>query len=207
MILYSRRPARATWQIVADVFVVVWTIVWIWAGRATHDLVSRLAEPARALQSAGLSYEQRLGEIGAQLTDLPVIGSSLRDAFSAASTPGADVGASAADLAATVDRLAFTLGLSTALVPICAVVLPWLVVRGLFVRRAAATSELIRSGAATSLVALQALAQQPVRELLAIDPDPAAAWRRGDELVVARLAELQLRDSGVRLPSRVGQGA
>lgn len=199
MILYSRRPGRATAQILADVFVVGWAAAWILIGRATHDLVAHLAEPVRVLQSAGQSYDDRLDAIGAQVTDLPLIGGRLAEAFQAASSPGTNVSTSAADLAATIERLALMLGLSTALVPILLVLLPWLVLRGMFVRRAAETSHLVRSEAGTSLIALQALAQQPVRELLAIDPDPAAAWRRGDELVVARLADLQLRDSGVRL--------
>lgn len=180
-------------------FVVAWSVVWILIGRATYDLVAHLAAPVRMLQSAGRSYDDRLDAIGLQLTDLPIIGSRLAEAFQAASTPGADVSASAADLAVTIDRLARMLGFSTALVPILLVVLPWLLLRGMFVRRAAEASHLIRSEAGTSLIALQALAQQPVRELLAIDPDPAAAWRRGDELVIARLADLQLRDCGVRL--------
>ena len=183
-----------------DVFVVAWTIIWIMAGRATHDLVAHLAEPVRTLQAAGVSYDERLDSIGAQVVDLPLIGSRLAEAFAAASSPGANVSTSAADLAVTIDRLALTLGLSTALVPILLVLLPWLVKRGGFVKRAAETSELVRRNGGTSLIALQALAQQPVRELLAIDSDPAAAWRRGDERVIARLADLQLRDTGVRLP-------
>lgn len=199
MILYSRRPGRAAAQIVSDVFAVAWTVVWIVIGRAVHNLVAHLAEPVRTLQQAGLSFDQRLDAIGARVTDVPVIGGRLAEAFGAVSDPGADVSASAADLAATIDRLALTLGLSTALVPIVLVVIPWLVLRSLFVKRAAATSQLVRSNNGTSLIALQALAQQPVRDLLAIDSDPAAAWRRGDELVVARLADLQLRDCGVRL--------
>ncbi len=202
MILYSRRPGRKTVQICADVFVLAWVIAWILVARATHDLVALLAAPVRVLQSAGASYDERLDAIGEQVIDLPLIGSRLSEAFSAASTPGTNVSASAAELAVTIDRLALVLAFSTALGPILLALLPWLLVRGMFVRRAAATSELVRSGAATSLIALQALAQQPPRDLLAIDPDPAAAWRRGDEQAVARLADLQLRDSGVRMQPR-----
>ena len=41
----------------------------------------------------------------------------------------------------------------------------------------------------------------PPSALLRVDPDPAAAWRRGDPPLVAQLAELELRRWGLRARS------
>ena len=52
----------------------------------------------------------------------------------------------------------------------------------------------------TDLLALRAIARRPVRRLLAVTPDPAAAWRRDDRDVVHALAALELRSLGLRPP-------
>ena len=48
------------------------------------------------------------------------------------------------------------------------------------------------------LLALRALATQPLRRLAALDPQIAAAWRRGDPRAVETLAALELRGLGLR---------
>jgi len=53
-----------------------------------------------------------------------------------------------------------------------------------------------RGGA--DLLALRALANQPLRRLAKIDPDPVAAWRRGDATAVDALARLELGRLGLR---------
>ncbi|MDN5747479.1 MAG: hypothetical protein L0H64_02980 [Pseudonocardia sp.] len=53
----------------------------------------------------------------------------------------------------------------------------------------------------TDLLALRALTRVPVRRLLAVCPDPAAAWRRDDRDTVRWLATLELADLGLRAPA------
>ena len=58
-------------------------------------------------------------------------------------------------------------------------------------------------GVDTDLLALRAMTNRPVRRLLRVSPDPAAAWRRDDREVVHALAALELRSLGMKAPRRV----
>ena len=78
------------------------------------------------------------------------------------------------------------------------VVLLWLTLRIRYAR--AARSAITVRTADTDLLALRALAHMPVRRLLAVSDDPAAAWRRDDREAVRGLAELELRSLGLRPP-------
>jgi hypothetical protein len=71
-----------------------------------------------------------------------------------------------------------------------------------WIRRATAAVGLREGTAGRDLLALRALATQPLRRLAAIDPDPVGAWRSGDESTVEALARLELRRLGVRLRPR-----
>jgi hypothetical protein len=78
------------------------------------------------------------------------------------------------------------------------VLLTWLPLRLRYARqaRSAATARTVD----TDLLALRAITRLPVRRLLKIAPDPAAAWRRDDRPVVRALAALELRSLGLRSP-------
>jgi hypothetical protein len=108
-----------------------------------------------------------------------------------------------------VERLADLLGLAVALIPILVVAAFYVPGRVRFVRRATAGASLVDSGADLDLFALRALAHQPLHVLARISDDPAGAWRAGDRDVTDRLAELELRASGLRLPAagRAGDAA
>jgi len=77
----------------------------------------------------------------------------------------------------------------------------WLVPRIRFVRRAGHATALVNSGVGIDLLALRALANQKVTTIAAVDTDAMAAWRRGDDSVMRKLAALELESSGVRLPA------
>ena len=83
---------------------------------------------------------------------------------------------------------------------IAPVLVTWLPVRVRFARRAGAAQRFLDSGADLDLFALRAMAHQPLHVLARITDDPAGAWRRADEPVVRRLAELELRAVGMRPP-------
>jgi hypothetical protein len=64
------------------------------------------------------------------------------------------------------------------------------------VRRASAGRRLVAADPA--LLALRALANQPLRALTRVSDDPVGAWRDGDPAVLRELADLELRDLGLR---------
>jgi hypothetical protein len=92
------------------------------------------------------------------------------------------------------------LSISLAFLAIASYLILWLPLRNAFVRKATAARELAHASDDLDLFALRALARQPLTVLVKIDPDPAAAWRRGDRRVTRALAELELRSEGLRLP-------
>jgi hypothetical protein len=61
-------------------------------------------------------------------------------------------------------------------------------------------ARLATSPNAVDLLAFRALTERDPREVFAVDPAVMDAWRRGDPAVIRRLAALELRSAGIRLP-------
>ncbi|MGM0385509.1 MAG: hypothetical protein ACQERF_05955 [Actinomycetota bacterium] len=197
MKLYADLPARRTRQIVADVFVLLWVLLWVRIGFAVRDTVLGALGPARRLESAGDSLQGSLAEVADRVETIPLLGQAIATPFDTAATAGEAMRQAAADLVVYVDRTALIAGVTTALLPVVLVVLPWLVVRIVFVRRARALTILLDTEDPLDLLALRALATQPIGTLTKVSPTPAHDWRVGRADVVARLADLELRRAGV----------
>ena len=82
-------------------------------------------------------------------------------------------------------------------VPIGLVLFGWLPLRIRWMRRAASAAALRNAKAGRDLLALRALATQPLRKLTRLDPQIASLWRKGDPEAVELLARLQLRSLGM----------
>lgn len=197
MILYSRRPQRLARQIVSDVFVALWLVASGVAGRIVHATVWGLAEPAR--QTAQLTRDLRgqVAETAEQAGGIPLVGDALYDMFDGLTGSLDSIVSSAQDQAAGWEHVALVLGWLTFLLPAAAVLAVWLPTRLRFVRRAHATRALLATDSGEDLLALRALATQPLPELQRITSDPMAAWRAGDQTVITVLAGLELADAGV----------
>jgi hypothetical protein len=201
MKLYADTTARRTRQLLADVAMLVWLAVWVWAGRQVHDVVLRLRGPADSLQSAGTSVHDSLSGAGAEAGRIPVVGADLQRWLDGAASSGTRLRGAGQSMASGVESLAAWLGWSTALVPILTVGVLWLWLRARFVRRATAAQRFIDANEDLDLFALRAMVRQPMTELARISPDPAGAWRRGERDVILALAALELHDEGLRLPA------
>ena len=70
-------------------------------------------------------------------------------------------------------------------------------------RRATEARNLSRLPDGPDLLALRALVNADFRELHDIHGEPVDAWRRGEKKVVRALAQLELREAGVRLSERL----
>jgi len=193
MKLYADTPGRRTWQLVTDLFVVAWLWFWIWLAVKLYHLVGTLAVPGQKLTGAGDGMANGLADAGSKVHRVPVAGDSLAEPF----TRAADAARSIADAGRaeqhTVHQLAWVLALLLLSVPLAVVLLGWLPLRVRWVRRASAAAL-----ATDDLLALRALAHQPLRRLSTVDSDPVGAWRQGDPEAVAALAALELRRLGVR---------
>lgn len=202
MKLYADLPARRTRQIIADVLVLLWVVIWVRTGFAVRDTVLGALGPARSLEAAGDSLQGSLADVAARVEGIPLLGEAISTPFDAAAAAGETMRQAGADLVAYVDRTALIAGVTTALLPVVLVVLPWLLFRIAFARRARALTLLLASEDPLDLLALRALATQPVGTLTRVSPTPAHDWRIGRPDVVAQLAALELRRAGVALDAR-----
>jgi hypothetical protein len=193
-------PQRRTRQIVADVFFVLWCVLWIWVAVRLYGLVLSLGGPGEALQSGGDGLAGNMTEAGDRIDGLPVIGESVRAPFDRMSDAGHAIADAGRAQQEAVGKLALFLAVAIAMIPILMLLIIWLPLRIRFVRRASTAQRFIDSADDLDLFALRALARQPMHVLARIDDDPAGAWRRKDPAVILALAGLELRDEGLRSP-------
>jgi hypothetical protein len=202
MKLFADAPVHRTRQVVGDLLLVGWMVLWVWAGLAVHDGTAALAAPARQTDESASSMAEQLRDAGGQIGEAPLVGDELAVPFDKAASASDGIAAAGRDTVEAVERLAMLLGLSVALIPILVVAAFYVPLRVRFVREATAGARFIDAQEDLDLFALRALANQPMRVLARVSDDPAGAWRRRDPDVVRRLAELELADVGLR-PKRM----
>jgi hypothetical protein len=134
---------------------------------------------------------------------VPLVGDELQAPINGAAGAAAKLAEAGRDQAQAVEQLAYLLAAVTIGLPVLFAVLIWLPRRIRFSRRASAARRFIDSAQDLQLFALRAMANQPMHRLAKITDDPVGAWRNGDAAVVTRLANLELRSCGLRLPDPV----
>ena len=198
MKIYADRPGRRTAQLVVDLIFVLWIVMWVWVGGVVHDGTMELAGPGRQTDASASAMASGLRDAGGRLDDVPLVGDEVATPFEQAADASDGIAAAGRASVRAVERLAFWLGLSIALIPILVVSAFYLPGRIRFVREATAGARFIDAQEDLDLFALRALANQPMRVLARVSDDPAGAWRRRDAAVVQQLAELELREVGLR---------
>jgi hypothetical protein len=201
MRMYAAAPARATRQLVADLLFVAWVLGWVWVGMTVHDTTMLLAEPGLQTEESAASLSGHLRDAGGSVAEVPLVGDEARVPFDQAAEASDGIAAAGRAQAEAVADLAFWLGLSIAAIPVLAVGAIFAPLRYRFIRRAAAGQRFVDSGEDLDLFALRALARQPLNVLAKGSDDPAGRWRSRDPEVTRVLAELELRDCGLRPPS------
>lgn len=199
MKLYSDYPARRSAQIIADLVAVALIAVAVWVGTLVYTAIAVLAAFGQTIEDAGDGFEQTMADAGDSLGGVPLIGDGIRQPFDAASGAGtllAQAGRAQQDLVMTA---ALIIAIVVAVIPILLVVAIWMRRRLSWARRATQARNLSRLPDGPDLLALRALVNSDFRELHDIDGEPVDAWRRGDRKVVRALAQLELREAGVRL--------
>lgn len=199
MKLYSDYGARRTRQVVADVIALGLVGAWVWLGVTVYSLVGALSVYGVQMEDAGAGFRETMTQVGETLGGIPLIGGGIRAPFDGASQAGGALEAAGRSQQEAINQLATVLGIGIAALPILTILLLWLLPRVRFARRAGRAQKLVQGGAGVDLLALRALATQNVATLAAVDPDAMAAWRRGDDAVMRKLAALELKSSGVRM--------
>ncbi len=200
MRIYADRPWTGIRQLLTDLLVVAWIWVWIKAASRLYDLVEKLAVPGRKLEDAGNGMASSMTDASHRVDNVPGVGRSLATPFTKAADAAAAMAQAGQQQQQSVHDLAIILVVLLLIVPFSLVLFGWLPLRIRWMRRATAAASLRTAEAGTDLLALRALATQPLRKLADIDPDVAAGWRNGDRATVNALAALQLRSLGLRAP-------
>ncbi len=207
MAIYAQRPGRLVGQVLGDLFVLGWGVVWGIAGAFVQQTIAVLAGPARETARTAARLSGDFTDAGVQAAKVPGVGDQLRRPFEAASTTLEQVIASANHQVDSIERLALIMGWLVFLIPVTVVVAFWLPRRIRFHRRARAAQRFLDAQPDLDLFALRAMATQPMHVLAAVSDDPVAAWRAGDRTVINRLADLELRRSGLRMPAELALAA
>ena len=199
--IYAKRPAKMIGQLVGDGFVVVWTIGWGIVAIFVHKVIEVLATPARETARTAMRLAENFREAAAEAAKVPVAGEQLRRPLDSASVSLGTLIDSANEQVASIERLALIVGWLVFLIPVTIVIAFWLPRRIRFYRQAHASQVFLDSLADLDLFALRAMAVQPLYVLAEISDDPVQAWRSGDREVINKLAEIELRRTGLQLPS------
>lgn len=204
--LYADRPLAAARQLLTDLFVAAWVVFWVWAAMRLYDLVEKLAVPGQKMEGAGSGIADNLSEAGSKVDRVPGVGDALSSPFERAAGAARALADAGREQQETVRDIALAVSLVALAVPLALVLFGWLPLRIRWIRRAGAAAALRNAPAGRDLLALRALAGQPLRRLARVGPDPVDAWRRGEESTVDALAALELRTLGLSVHSARSRG-
>jgi hypothetical protein len=196
--LYADRLPTAVRQILTDIVVVLWVYLWVRAGLWVNDMVEKLGVPGAKLESAGGGIADNLTDAGSKVGGVPLVGDQLVKPFEGAASAARSLAEAGRQQQDIVDTLALVVALIAVAVPLALVLFGWLPLRLRWMRRAAVASAVRDQPAGRDLLALRALAGQPLNRLAKLGPDIAQSWRNGDAEAVDALAELELRRLGLR---------
>jgi hypothetical protein len=200
--MYADRLPTAIRQLLTDILVVIWVYAWIRAGIWIHDTVLKLGVPGQKLEGAGTGLADNLADAGGKVGRVPLVGDELTEPFTRAAEAARSMADAGRDQQEIVGNLALALALLMVAVPLALVLFGWLPARLRWMRRAGVAGAVRDQPAGRDLLALRALATQPLNQLAKLGPDIAQSWRNGDASAVDALAALELRDLGLRPEGR-----
>lgn len=196
--LYADRVPVALRQLLTDLVVVVWVYLWIRVAVWIHDVVEQLAAPGRKLEGAGRGIADNLADAGGKVGRVPIVGDELTAPFTGAADAARSIADAGRQQQEFVHQLALILPAAAVGVPLALVLFLWLPWRLGWIRRASVAATVRNDPAGRDLLALRALATQPLTRLAELGPDIAQSWRAGDSGAITALAELELRRLGLQ---------
>ena len=200
MKLYSDVGVQRFGQVIGDLLLVGWIALCTALGLTVFKLTDALGAPGRKAAEAGDGLAEDLRRMSEPVGKVPAVGDQLRAPIDGAASAAARLAEAGRDQAHAVEQLAYLLAGITIGLPVLFAVLIWLPRRIRFSRRATSAQKFIDNAADLDLFALRAMANQPMQRLARISDDPVTAWREGNPTVIAQLADLELRSSGLRAP-------
>ena len=207
MKLYSDVGVQRFGQVIGDLLLVGWIALCTALGLTVFKITNALGAPGRKASEAGDGLAEDLRRMSEPVGKVPAVGDQLRAPIDGAAGAAARLAEAGREQAHAVEQLAYLLAGVTIGLPVLFAVLILLPRRIRFSRRATAAQRFIDNAADLDLFALRAMANQPMQRLARISDDPVSAWREGDSAVIAQLADLELRSSGLRAPQLDGRAS
>ncbi|MGA9376495.1 MAG: hypothetical protein WBV64_16010, partial [Mycobacterium sp.] len=104
---YASRPGRLLAQLVSDVTVITWTVMWVLVGSAVYTAVATIAEVGRQVQDGADGVSGSLNSAGDSADDIPMIGDALAGPLRAASDAAGEIAGAGQSLDSTATWLAW----------------------------------------------------------------------------------------------------
>jgi hypothetical protein len=204
MRLYADRPDHRARQLLADLGLVAWAVMWVLVARAVHGAVLVLAEPGLAVADLGRSISDTMSSAAGAAGDVPLVGDELAGPFDVLGDAGETVTGAGEGASDAVHTLATVLAVVLVVLPVGWLLLRWLRWRLGWLREATAADRLLASAPDglpdLELLAARAMATAPLPQLARLPAGTGAGWRAGDPAALRALAGLELRRLGLRTP-------
>jgi hypothetical protein len=200
--LYSDFGGRRLYQVLGDIAAIVVIVLGIVVAVAIHNAIAAFKSIGADVTRSGTDFSSTMSDIGSKLAGVPLIGGGISAPFSTASDAGGTLADAGTSWQGGVEHLATLVGWTVAALVVLVVLVGWVRPRLVAAFRRAAVARLAAASPSLDLLAFRALATRPATAVTRLDEDVVAAWRRGDPEVIRRLAALELKASGVRLPER-----
>jgi hypothetical protein len=200
MKIYADTAGRRGRQIAWDVLGLLFLTLWAWFGVQVHDAIDQLEVVGVKMEGVGGSLNEDLTSIADTLGSVPLIGDGIRAPFESAANAATSIQEAGTSQREAVQTIALYTAIGLVLGPMLMVLTIWLAPRAWWIVRANRAARVAGTSAGIDLLALRALTQRDLSELLELEPDPADAWRRGDRVAIARLAALECEAIGLAPP-------
>jgi hypothetical protein len=198
---YAQHPAVRLQQILADLGMLAWLVVWVLVARAVHAAVLVLAEPGRAVEDLGRSVAGNMDSAADAAQSVPLVGDELSKPFGALSDAGGSVSGAGQSAQDAVGTLATVLAVVLVVLPVAWLLFRWLPWRLRYAREAGAARRLLAGTPDLEILAARALATAPLPRLAALPAGTGTAWHTGDPAALRALAAVELSRLGLRLPA------
>ncbi|MFI0448194.1 hypothetical protein [Actinomadura sp. 6N118] len=198
LVLYPETPTRRARQMATDILLLAWVGAWAWLAVKLHEQVTKLGAIGDTIHDTGQRIADNIATVQDKLHNLPLIGGQASEPLNRAGAAARSLASAGQAEQGLVDNLAITLVVLLLIGPAALVALRWLPRRIRWITQATTAAKLRDHPAGTDLLALRALATQPLRKLAKLNTDPAAAWRHRQPAAVHTLAALELRRYGLR---------
>ena len=124
---YASRPHRFLMQLLSDILVIGWIVIWVLVGTAVHTAVFSIAAVGRQVEGSANGLAENLHSAGDRVDGVPLVGDQLAKPLTAASDAALDLAGAGEHLNHTASWLAWVLAIAVAATPILSLAGPWLV--------------------------------------------------------------------------------